>query len=927
MFRHTTLALCLALAGLATVGLSGCRGGFGGSEAELTTSAREYIEKRDHRAAAIQLKNLLRENPDHAEARMLLGRALIIGGEPAAALVELRKAQELKMPDHEVVPDIARAMLALGEETKLIETYANTKLEEPRGAADLLTSLSTAYALKGETAKATEAALAALRAKPDFAPASVMQAQLLASQSKHDEALAVLDATLKTHPNDERAGVLRGEILWRVKKDYAGAEAALRKVLEKTPWSLGANTALIGMLAQQGKLKESRAQFEHLKKEDPNNPETLFFEAQIAFSEQKYRVTREITDRLLKVMPQNVRVLELAGASEFRLGQFGPAESFLTQAIKGAPTLYSARQLLAQSYLRSGQPAKAVETLQFQIDQGQADGTAWSLLAEAHLQLGDTKKADAAFQNAAKAEPDNPRVQTTVAMAQVNRGNFAAVGELERIAAADRGTRADMALISARLRQGDLAGALKAIDGLQAKTPDRAMPLGLRGQVLLRKRDEEGARKAFEQALQKEPTYFPAVASLGALDLAAGKPEAARARFQAFSKANPTNHQGLLAEAELAARIGAPVQEVTRLAREAVKVNPTEPTARMVLVEQLITSGEHEAAVVAAQEALVVLPQNPDIIETLGRAQLAARDGTQAVTTFKRLTALQPTNARLQIRLAEALIAAKDMAGAQQALKRALEIQPDYLPAQRGLVTLALLDKRPDDALKAAKVLQTQRPKEAIGWVAEGDVEAARRNWDAAASAFRAGLQRTKSSETAIKLHSALLNGSKRADADRFSSEWTKDNPRDAAFRFYLGDMAMARGEDAAAEALYRSVLDIQPANALAMNNVAWLMVKQGKSGALPLAEKAVTLLADRAPLLDTLAAAQAAANQLDKAIETQKRAVALDPDNPQLRLSLARHYVKAGEKAYARAELETLARLGDKFGSQGEVSALLKSL
>jgi hypothetical protein len=43
--------------------------------------------------------------------------------------------------------------------------------------------------------------------------------------------------------------------------------------------------------------------------------------------------------------------------------------------------------------------------------------------------------------------------------------------------------------------------------------------------------------------------------------------------------------------------------------------------------------------------------------------------------------------------------------------------------------------------------------------------------------------------------------------------------------------------------------------------------------------------------------------------------------------LRLAKLYIKAGDKTRARAELDSLSRLGDKFSGQAEVSALLKTL
>ena len=50
-------------------------------------------------------------------------------------------------------------------------------------------------------------------------------------------------------------------------------------------------------------------------------------------------------------------------------------------------------------------------------------------------------------------------------------------------------------------------------------------------------------------------------------------------------------------------------------------------------------------------------------------------------------------------------------------------------------------------------------------------------------------------------------------------------------------------------------------------------------------------------------------------------------PDDPFLRLNLARFYAQAGEKRLAKAELDRLAVLGDRFPRQADAAALLKSL
>ena len=158
--------------------------------------------------------------------------------------------------------------------------------------------------------------------------------------------------------------------------------------------------------------------------------------------------------------------------------------------------------------------------------------------------------------------------------------------------------------------------------------------------------------------------------------------------------------------------------------------------------------------------------------------------------------------------------------------------------------------------------------------------------------------------------------------------EWQAGvNPRDTLFLFYLGDLALAQQQFAEAEQRYQQVLAISPAHALALNNVAWLMLQQRKPGAGAYAERAVRAAPNRPALMDTLALAHAADGQPAKAIEVQRRALAMQPDDPLLRLNLARFYAQAGEKRAAKAELDRLAALGDRFAKQDEVATLTKGL
>ena len=172
-----------------------------------------------------------------------------------------------------------------------------------------------------------------------------------------------------------------------------------------------------------------------------------------------------------------------------------------------------------------------------------------------------------------------------------------------------------------------------------------------------------------------------------------------------------------------------------------------------------------------------------------------------------------------------------------------------------------------------------------------------------------------------------LLASNKAAEADKLSANWQKDNPKDVAFLLYLADGAIASKDFAAAEKQYQAVIKIQPNNALAYNNLAWVTGKLNKDGAVAYAEKANTLAPNQPALMDTLAVLLSEKGDYARASELQTKVVSLQPQNALFKLNLAKIHIKGGKKDLAKKELDELAKLGGKFGGQAEVAALMKSL
>ena len=894
----------------------------------MLASARDYLGKNDPKAAIIQLKNALQKNPDLPEARFLLGQALLNSGDPLGAETELRKALALKHPTEIVVPVLAQAMVTQRQFKKLVDEFGSTEFSAPAAQAGLKTAIATAHNALGKPALAEDALKAALTADPSYGAAVIQQARVKANQKDFDAAFVLVDSILAKSPKDHEALKLKGDLFWFGKKDADEALKAYKKAVEARPDFVEAHAAILTASLRNAKYDEAAKQMEALKAVAPNNVQTIFFDTMLAYQKRDFKLAREKAQLLVRASPNSSIALELAGAIELEFNSLLQADAYLGKAVQLAPDALLPRRLLATTQMRAGQADKALATIAPLLKKENLDASTNAVIGEVYLQNGDARKAEEFFTKASKQDPKNEKTRTSLALTQVASGrDEAGLAQLQEIASTESGSTATLALISTSLRRGDFDKALKAIDLLEKKQPGKPLAANLRGRTLLAKKDVAGARKSFERSLELDPTFFASVASLAALDMADKKPDDARKRFEAVLVKDPKNSQALMSLAELRARTGGNKDEVVELIGKAVTANPTEKTPRLLLVDFLLRNKDTKQALTAAQSAVAALPDSPEVMDALGRAQQAAGDMNQALAAFNKVAAMQPLSPAPQMRLADAYMVAKNKEAAAQSLRKALAIKPDLLDAQRGLILIAMDNKNYEEGVRVAKSMQKQNPKDATGYQYEGDIAVAQKKWDVAVDAYRNGMKQVQAPMLAVKLHGALGAAGKTAEAEKVQASWFKENPKDVVFRMYLGEQATTRKDYPAAEKHYLGVLQLQPTNVVALNNIAWATGKLNKDGAIAYAEKAVSLAPQQPAFMDTLAVLYSDKNDYAKALEWQNKALALAPQNPVFRLNFAKIHMKGGKKDLARQELDALAKLGDKFAGQAEVAALLKGL
>lgn len=890
----------------------------------LIASARDRLAKNDRKGAMIELKTALQEAPGAAEARFLLGKALLDDRQPGPAAIELRKALDAGHPRQLVVPLLITARVQEGKAREAVAEFGRLPHGDAALTADTLAAIGQAYLQMDQRSQAADVLQQALTKEAGHAQTRLMQARLAWASGQREQARDMVQALVADQPNMGAARTLLGQ-LQQADGKFDEALASFRKAYELDPLDISARSAATVVHLSRRQLEAAQLEVDAARQAAPNRPEVQLLQGQVAFEKADYKSAREISERLLKIAPDSPTVLVLAGSSELKGGSVKKAQSHLGKVVSAEPENRVARLLLAQAFLQNGQADQASQAIAPLLERGQKDPTALAMQAQALMLSGEFSEAESLYRRSAELNPRDIQVQTALGVAQLRQGDFAqGLAQLQRTAEGTPGHLPDLVLISEQLRRRKFDEALVAIDRL-AKKPQEGNPAlvpYLRGLALTGKGRVDEARTAFEQSVKADQRYFSAVARLAGMDVAAGQIEVARQRFEAARKAMPDDARPLLALSDIAVREKQPEKAVGFLT-EAIRVEPTLAMPRLMLVDLHLRAKDTSSAMTAAQNAVAALPDSAVALDALAKAQVAAGQRVEALATLGKLAGMRPKNAGPHLAMAQLHLQREDTSQALAALQRARSAQPESLPAAEALAALLVRTGKLDEALEVARSTQKQFAAHSAGFVFEGDVQAARKHPELALAAYRQGLTKIGAPVAAVRLHD-FLAAQHPKDATTFVDNWIKDHPEDALFIRHAADRALAAKQNDRARVLYERLVGLQPKNPVALNNLAWVLATMGQPGAVQRAQEAVALAPDAPSLHDTLAQAYASEGQGAKAIEAQRRAVELAPQDATLRLKLAKFYLDAGQRAPAQKELDQLAKLGDGFARQAEVKQLL---
>jgi putative PEP-CTERM system TPR-repeat lipoprotein len=911
----------LASALIVSAGLAGCGED---SSVVLRSQARQYQLKGEAGAAVIKLKNALASSPDDGATRYQLATVYIDTGDGVTAEKEIRLALKLRYAADAAMPVLGRALLLQGQYQKVID---ETEQAAANNGAELLCVRADAYLAMGKRDQAKQLYDGVLQTQPRYAAALIGLGRLAYLEREVDAARKYAELALAAEPRNTDALLFKGDLL-RAQNQPEQALATYDQVLAVNPSHRSAHVEKAYLAIAMGKFEAAQLDLDAARKISPGSLLVAYTQALLDFSQGKNAAAQESMLKVLRVAPEHMPSVLLAGAISLNIGSLHQAEDHLRHYLEKNPGNLHARKMLASTLLRTGHTPDALTVLAPALKNTQQDVQLLALAGESYMQGRDFNRAAEFFEKASALEPKAANLRTSLALSKLGKGDPAeAVSDLQLATKLDaKSQQAGIALVRTELGLKHYDNAYAAVLALEKAQPDNAGVQDLKGMVYIGKQDSVQARASFHKALALQSSYFPAAANLAQLDLREKNPEMARQHLQSFLDTNKTSIEAMTALASLAASEHK-TEEATQWMEKATAVDPNAIAPAVNLLGQYLIAGKNEKALDLARKLLVTHPDNPDLLDLLGKSQLANGEQENALDTYKKLAVALPRSAQAQMQVAALQILLKRTVAAEDYLKAALAMQPDFPAAQLALAELYVRKGWHELALMVAGRLQNKHPKAAAGFQLEGDVLMGQNKAGQALAAYERAFAFSKTNELAIKIVNALRAAGRQQEGVKRLAHWMQDHPDDIRVQLYKAETLLADKKYKLAAAQLESTLKKQPKNVVALNNLALAYQQSQDARAQQVAEEAYSLANDQPVVMDTLGWILVEQGNTARGLPILQKASAQAPQARDIRYHMAMGLYKAGDTAAARKELELLVSGNMQFAQADEARALLMQL
>jgi putative PEP-CTERM system TPR-repeat lipoprotein len=876
---------CLILILSSLLIISGCSKN---TSDEYIALAETNIQQNDIPTAIIELKNAIGVNPQDPRSRFMLGNLYAESGRAVAAEKELTRASKLGYEPNEVLPVLAKVYSLQFKHAEIIKLVEDSRNIAPEVSTSLLLYKALAHFQLSEPYKAKKAVADANEISSDSIYSKLGSAYVDFSNKQIATSLEKINEILKAQPDFADAHLLKGQ-LTSVSDDKVGSVKSFEQYKSLLPDTYQSRVLLANAYIKNNQFEEAEKEVDLLLNVYPEQPFLNQLKGTVRFQAKDFSNAKKYMELAIQNGLSSGPNSIIAGISAFRLGAHEQAYKYLYSVKNNLPPKHPILKTLAVLELKLG-VASGTELLLTSLDGLTEDDVI--LLSAASAQLmkeGKTAQQQTILDQVDSIEFSDPLRMAQKGILRLSLDDIDGLTDLEQALLMDP----DQDVANTALARAYLDNELYDKALALSRTWITQKPQEVYGYILaavsntkLKKIDL--AEDLYNQVLTLDPNNIQANTYYADKAEAQGNKESAVAYLTKIINGSSGHISSMRKYFALQLDLGNPEEGVKPIVT-AFEQAPEKMPFRLLYAQALLTQGQY-AQSISVLEQVTPNETSPDKYwVVLGNAYFFNQQPDKATDVAASWMSAQPNNKAAYLRL----IALHDIANNNiEALITATLAQQRFSTEAQFSMLVTYFTLVTGD-IKGAERSYESLPESARNSVAgqgllgqilleEGDAKSA-------LPMLKAFYGQKASQANAALVAKALKALKQYSQAIGFLQAHQMKMGKSVTNYVQIAELAIVSGNFELAVKQYRLVINDDPNNTRALNNLAYILMEQGYyQEALAYAERAVKYSPDYPPIQDTYGTALFKNGQYAAAVSVFKELYLTNKDNNEVALRYA---------------------------------------
>lgn len=825
---------------------------------DYLSRAEAYRDQGQYRAAMIEITNAMNSAPGDVSYPIALAEIYTTLG--AARRASTLLEEYVDEDPREVALPLAQAYLKQGKFLSAQEALQGFSASSEHESRELSLYRADIQRIQGNLEGSEQAYEALLEDYPGDLEIALRLTENHIFRGQSDDAQQMLERLREQHPEDPELLHLSAVVALQT-NELETAERFLTNALIYTPdtdMMLPIRASVLQLLAEtltaRGRMAEALVYQKVLAEESPESvsAEQRLQEAVNAAETGDYEKTESILQELLEENPDSQSAAQMLGMMNLRRGDFGSAEPLLSRSVDVETANTEVIRATAVAQAQTGNVEQALQTLQRSLQARPDDAVLLSLYGVLALNRPDLEQEGyLSIQKALAQDPHRGGLRLALARYHFQRDE--AEQGMAQLRTAFNYQPADWNVtnvyMNQLLAQGELSEVAQAVATLKEAAPKAPETILYEAQHSFRDGNQQSALRLLENLLKAEAGYVRGHGVLAQMYHESGQSAKALSSVERVISLEPQNAQALRAGVEI------------------------------IFSGNLSKSPQSWLASVAS-ETPAAAPNVTALSAMLYRETGDLERATQLVSDYEG----EETGYTRQVRSVVYRDRARQLAGvgefdkARELLGKALVDFPTSRELSLDLVRLDLAQDQLEQARVLLEDLQERHPGDPGVAVMSARLTQAEDGPEAAFRELRVAWNEQPESEMAGLLLS-LARDEAPETVPEILQQWERAEPENRGRILYMAEEYQRQGDEAAAITAYEQLLANNPSDAIALNNLAWMLRDRDPTRALTLAQKAAEIQPNSAAILDTYGWLLHLNGDRTAALRQLERAAELAPD------------------------------------------------